>query len=118
MGTHVEIEEPENALVREDVEDVAGVEVDDGQAVNTVLDQQLDGLVQTRVGVDRHQAAAVLLQNICRQQHVTCRRARLLCTHTRQTHFFTDYITAARDKHVHFYNCLTADKCYSDLHVF
>ena len=90
MGTHVEIEEPENALVREDVEDVAGVEVDDGQAVNTVLDQQLDGLVQTRVGVDRHQAAAVLLQNICRQQHVTCRRARLLCTRTRQTPFFTD----------------------------
>ena len=52
--THIEEEESEDALVRQDVEGVAGGAVDDRQAVHAVMDEQFDGIVQAgvRAGTD------------------------------------------------------------------
>ena len=63
--TYVEIEEPEDALVCEHVEHVAGVRIDDRKSMHAVLDQQLHRLEQTAVGVDAHQRPRVVLQNVC-----------------------------------------------------
>jgi hypothetical protein len=38
--------------VRQDVEDVACLGIDDGQTMNLVLDKRLDGLEQARVRID------------------------------------------------------------------
>jgi len=48
-GTHEDVEELEDALVRQDVQDVARDGLDDRQAVDLVLDQGVDG-VEEAVG--------------------------------------------------------------------
>lgn len=40
--------------MRENVEHVAGVRVDDGQPMNAIMYQCLDGLVERGVGADAH----------------------------------------------------------------
>ena len=61
---HVEEEELEEALVREDVEHVAGGAVDDRQSVHAVLDQHAHRLQQRLVRRDRDERL-VARQRVC-----------------------------------------------------
>ena len=60
--TYIDVEEPENSLVREDVEGVAGHAVHDGQSVHLGGDEGLDGLVQVGVRLDAHKRPLFVFQ--------------------------------------------------------
>ena len=60
--TYIDVEEPENSLVREDVEGVAGHAVHDGQSVHLGGDEGLDGLVQVGIRLDAHKRPLFVFQ--------------------------------------------------------
>ena len=70
VEAHVEEEELEEALVREDVEHVAGGAVDDRQPVHAVLDQHAHRLQQRLVRRDRDERL-VARQRVCTQATAT-----------------------------------------------
>ena len=72
---HVEEEELEEALVREDVEHVAGGAVDDRQPVHAVLDQHAHCLQQRLVRRDRDERL-VARQRVCTAPNVTQTQSR------------------------------------------
>ena len=47
VSAHEDVQELEDPLVGEDVEDVPRLRVEDGQSVDLVLQQEVDGVVQT-----------------------------------------------------------------------
>lgn len=80
---HVEIEELEKALVREDVEHVAGGAVDDRQPVHTVLDQHAHRLQERLVRRDRYERL-VARQLVCtyakaHTREYTSTRRKVMC---------------------------------------
>ena len=59
--TYIEIEEAKDALVRQDVEGIAIVAVNDGQAVHLVETQGADGVKETGVRIHVNKRLGVVL---------------------------------------------------------
>ena len=54
----------------EDVEGVSRRLVDDGQTMNLVMAQHVDGIEETRVRVDVNQRLRIVIQDFCNSQSV------------------------------------------------